>query len=186
MPTRRSVLIAGLAAAVASPAAARARLGEDGLYHFDWYLESFLDIADDIAAASAAGKRFVILWGLKGCPACRRLHEVHLADSQTEAFIRANFEVLHLNILGQRPVTDVDGTKLGEKAFAARYGILGTPSLQFFPETAEGLAAKAPAEREVLRIPGLPEPAAFLQMFKFVREKAYERGDFAQWAAGRS
>lgn len=161
---------------------ARARLGEDGLYHFDWYLESFLDIAEDIASASAAGKRYAILWGLKGCPACRRLHEVHLADQQTQSYIRANFEILHLNILGQRLVTDVDGTKLGEKAFAARYGIQGTPSLQFFPETAEGLAARAPASREVARIPGLPEPGEFLALFRFVREKGYEHGSFAEWA----
>lgn len=187
MPTRRSILLAGLAASLASPASlsgaeTRARLGEDGLYHFDWYLESFLDIAEDIATAQATGKRFAILWGLKGCPACRRLHEIHLADQQTQSYIRANFEILHLNILGQRTVTDLDGSKLGEKAFAARYGIIGTPSLQFFPETADGLAARKPAEREVLRMPGLPDPADFLAMFRFVRENGYLSGTFADWA----
>jgi thioredoxin-related protein len=183
MPTRRVVLFTGLAAALAQPAlAARARLGEDGLYHFDWYLESFLDLADDIAAAKASGKRFAILWGLKGCPACRRLHEVHLAEERTQAYIRENFEILHLNILGQRIVTDLDGTKLGEKAFAARYGVQGTPSLQFFPETVDGLSALPPAQREVARMPGLPEPAEFLATFKFVRGKGYEKGTFADWA----
>ena len=121
MLSRRAILAAGLATGLPGAASARATLGEDGLYKLDWYLESFLDLGEDLAAATAAGKRFAILWGLKGCPACRRMHEVHLADPQTERYIRENFEILHLNILGQRPVTDFDGAKLGEKAFAARY-----------------------------------------------------------------
>ncbi len=37
MPTRRHVLAAGLAS-LATPALARATLGDDGLYHLDWYL----------------------------------------------------------------------------------------------------------------------------------------------------
>jgi thioredoxin-related protein len=170
------IIAAGLAAVMPGAAAARATLGEDGLYKLDWYLESFLDLGEDLAAATAVGKRFVILWGLKGCPACRRMHEVHLADPKTEAYIRENFEILHLNILGQRPVTDFDGSKLGEKAFAARYAIEGTPSIQFFPETADGLSSRAPAAREVARMPGLPDPAAFLAMFRAVREKRYQSG----------
>lgn len=176
MLTRRRMLAAGLAAVVPLTASARARLGDDGLYTLDWYLESFLDLPEDLAAATAAGKRFAILWGLKGCPACRRMHEVHLADPQTERYIRENFEILHLNILGQRPVTDFDGTKLGEKAFAARYGIEGTPSIQFFPETAEGLASKTPTAREVARMPGLLDPAAFLALFRSVRQKRSDSG----------
>ncbi|OYW99651.1 MAG: thioredoxin, partial [Bosea sp. 32-68-6] len=97
MQTRRTILAAGLCVAIPGAASARATLGEDGLYKLDWYLESFLDLADDLAAATAAGKRFAILWGLKGCPACRRMHEVHLADAATERYIRENFEILHLN-----------------------------------------------------------------------------------------
>lgn len=185
MLTRRTILAAGLTTVLPGAASARATLGEDGLYKLDWYLESFLDLGEDLAAATAGGKRFAILWGLKGCPACRRMHEVHLADPQTERYIRENFEILHLNILGQRPVTDVDGTRLGEKAFAARYAIEGTPSIQFFPETTEGLASKAPAAREVARMPGLPDPREFLAWFRFVREKGYERGAFADWPGDR-
>lgn len=181
MLTRRSILAAGLAAGLTGRAQARATLGEDGLYKLDWYLESFLDLNEDLAGATAAGKRLAVLWGLKGCPACRRMHEVHLADPKTEAYIRENFEILHLNILGQRPVTDFDGTRLGEKAFAARYAIAGTPSIQFFPEAADGLAARAPSAREVARMAGLPDPAAFIAMFRFVRDKGYEREAFADW-----
>jgi thioredoxin-related protein len=195
MSTRRSLLAGGLAGGLAAgfagglagvasnaPALARAALGEDGLYHLDWYLESFLDLAEDLAAATAKGKRFAILWGLKGCPACRRMHMVHLAEPRIESYLRSHFEILHLNILGARPVTDFDGTQAGEKALAARYGVNGTPAIQFFPETLEGLPSKPPAGREVMRMPGLPEPEEFLAVFRYVREKGYERGSFADWA----
>ena len=169
MITRRSLLANTLVAMAAAPALAKARLGDDGLYQEDWYLESFLDLAEDLANASQNGKRFVILWGLRNCPACRRMHEVHLADPAIESYIRDNFAVLHLNILGAREVTDFDGSKLTEKALAKHYGIEGTPAIQFFPASANGLAAKAPKEREVARMASLPEPPAFIAQFRAVR-----------------
>lgn len=182
--TRRTV-IAGLGASAllgtAGPARAAAKLGEDGLYHMDWYLESFLEIADDLTTATKNSRRFAILWGLRGCPACKRMHLEHLSQATIEDYIRGNFDVLHLNILGSREVTDFDGTRLSEKAFADRYGIRGTPTVQFFPEQAADLASRKPAEREVARLPGLPEPREFLAMFRFVREKAYERARFEDY-----
>jgi thioredoxin-related protein len=184
MLTRRSLLAsagAGVIAAHVSSARAAAKLGEDGLYHLDWYLESFLDLAEDLTTASAKGKRFAIMWGLKGCPACKRMHLVHLADPKIEAYIRDNFEILHLNHIGARIVTDFDGRKLGEKALAASYGIQFTPSIQFFPEDAASVSRAAGKAREVARMPGLLDPPEFLGMFRYVREKAYETTPFADW-----
>lgn len=168
MITRRS-LLASTVVALSAPALAKAKLGEDGLYQEDWYLESFLDLAEDLTNASQAGKRFAILWGLRNCPACRRMHEVHLADPAIEGYIRDNFAVLHLNILGAREIADFGGGKLSEKALAKHYGIEGTPAIQFFPTSAAGLAAKPPREREVARMASLPEPQAFIAQFRTVR-----------------
>ena len=70
--TRRHALAAigiGITALRSAPASAKATLGDDGLYQMDWYLESFLDLGEDLAGATAKGKRFAIMWGLKGCPA---------------------------------------------------------------------------------------------------------------------
>jgi thioredoxin-related protein len=169
MMTRRGLLASAMMAVAAAPALAKARLGEDGLYHEDWYLESFLDLAEDLGNAGQGGKRFAILWGLRNCPPCRRMHEVHLADPAIEAYIRDNFALLHLNLLGAREVTDFDGSKLTEKALAKRYGIEGTPAIQFFPTSVTGLAAKAPQDREVARMASLPEPQAFIAQFRAVK-----------------
>jgi len=184
MLTRRRALAAlgaGALALRAAPSFAQATLGDDGIYHMDWYLESFLDLNEDLAGATAKGKRFAVLWGLKGCPACKRMHEVHMLDPKIETYIRDNFEILHLNHIGSREVTDFDGRKRSEKAFGEAYGIRFTPTVQFFPETADGLAAKSGQAREVARMPGLLEPAEFLAMFRYVREKGYETATFPDW-----
>jgi thioredoxin-related protein len=182
--TRRNV-VAGLGLGVigfrASPARAAAKLGDDGLYQMDWYLESFLDLSEDLAGAASKGKRFAIMWGLKGCPACKRMHEVHLMDPKIESYVRDNFEVLHLNHIGSRAVTDFNGRKLTEKALGEAYGIRFTPTIQFFPETGDGLAGKSGQAREVARMPGLLEPAEFLAMFRYVRDKGYEKLPFPDW-----
>ena len=41
--------------------------------------------------------------------------------------------------------------------------------------------ARSGKAREVARMPGLLDPAEFLGMFRYVREKAYETTPFADW-----
>lgn len=180
---RNALAVLGLGALGlrAAPAAAAARLGDDGLYQMDWYLESFLDLSEDLAGATEKGKRFAIMWGLKGCPSCKKMHEVHLADPKIESYIRDNFEILHLNHIGSRTVTDFDGRKLSEKALGEAYGIRFTPTIQFFPEKPAGLSALRGQAREVVRMPGLLEPQEFLAMFRYVREKGYDTLSFPDW-----
>jgi|ERR1043166_4733235 thioredoxin-related protein len=190
MVTRRRLLTgaAGLAALSAvRPARADAILADDGLYRQPWFLESFLELADDLGGAIKAGKRFVILWELRGCPYCRETHLVNFARPDIEEYVKTNFDVLQLNIVGSRKVKDFDGTEVAEKALAAKYGIRFTPTFQFFPDTGAGLAEKAPERREVARAPGYLRPDDFLALFRFVREKAYETQSFRDYVrAARS
>jgi thioredoxin-related protein len=165
----------------AGPALAKAKLGDDGLYQMDWYLESFLDLSEDLAGATGKDKRFAIMWGLKGCPSCKKMHEIHLVDPKIESYLRDNFEILHLNHIGSRAVTDFDGLKLSEKALGEAYGIRFTPTIQFFPEKTDGLAALSRQAREVARMPGLLEPPEFLAMFRYVRERGYDTLSFPDW-----
>lgn len=184
--TRRAFVAAGLAAPFAA-APALAVQTEDGRFHEPWFVETFLDLAEDVAEATAHGRRFAIVWEQRGCPFCRDMHTGHFADPAIVDYLRGHFDILQLDLHGAREVTDFDGTKLTEKAFAARYGIRLTPTVQFFPESPAGLATKAPTAREVARMPGLLPPRDFLAIFRFVREKAYERmsfPDFAKASAG--
>ncbi len=155
--------------------ASELKLNDDGLYTKPWFLESLLDLSDDLKEASDKNKRLVVMWELKGCPYCKKIHEINLADPAIESFIKDRFEVLQLNIIGAREVTDFDGQRLPEKQFAQKYGVRFTPTFQFFPEKADGLAQKKPADREVARWQGYMEPKPFTAMFRFVADKAYEK-----------
>lgn len=185
-PTRRGflafasavALAAGRGSAVADPA-----LGEDGLYHEPWFLQSFLDLREDLDNAAASGKRLAVMWELRGCPYCRETHLVNFADTDITNYIRDNFEVLQLNLIGSRKVTDVDGQELSEKDLAQKYRIRFTPTFQFFPPSSAGIEANEPLAREVARAPGYLKPPHFLAMFRFVRERAYERGSFRDFLA---
>ncbi|MBR0781149.1 SoxW family protein [Bradyrhizobium iriomotense] len=185
-PTRRGFLALASAAAFAASraeVAAEPALGDDGLYHESWFLQSFLDLREDLDGAAASGKRLAIMWELRGCPYCRETHLVNFADSDITTYIRDNFEVLQLNLIGSRKVTDLDGQELSEKDLAQKYGIRFTPTFQFFPPSSSGVGAKEPMAREVARAPGYLKPPHFLAMFRFVRERAYERGTFRDFLA---
>ncbi len=88
------------------------------------------------------------MWELRGCPYCRETHLVNLADSGINNYIRDNFEVLQLKLVGSRVVTDFDRQELSEKDLAQKYGIRFTPTFQFFPPSSSGIEAKAAMARE--------------------------------------
>ena len=179
--TRRNLLL-GLSGfgliGISGARAAEPIQTDDGFYRQPWFLESFLDLSDDLEGAAKDGKRFVIMWELKGCPYCKETHLVNFARADISDYIRANFDVLQLNIIGSRKVTDFDGSELTEKALALKYGVRFTPTLQFFPERAALLKNIPPTKREVTRAPGYFRPDDFLAMFRYVREKAYESKSF--------
>ena len=120
------------------------------------------------------------MWELRGCPYCKETHLVNFAKPEIADYIKARFEILQLNIIGSREVTDFDGEKLTEKKFAQKYGVRGVPVFQFFPDSAAGLRRKPPREREVARGQGYIEPQPFLDMFRFVADRAYEKGEVLQ------
>jgi thioredoxin-related protein len=92
--------------------------------------------------------------------------------------------MIELDFHGSRVVTDFDGEKLGERQLAAKYGVRGTPTIQFFPDL-DDLGRKTPREREVNRILGYLAPGDFLRMFAFVAERAYERGSLRDYLRRR-
>jgi thioredoxin-related protein len=187
-PTRRNLVTAGMALA-ASLAAPRLRaepvLTDDGLYRQPWFIESFLELADDLQTAGKSGKRFAVMWELRGCPYCKETHLVNFARPDIEDYVKTNFDILQLNIVGARKVMDFDGKEISEKALAAKYGVRFTPTIQFFPETAEGLSGLSPEKREVARAAGYLRPDDFVAMFRYVREKEYERTSFRDYVRAK-
>lgn len=169
----RRTLLGGLAACLPwfGKAAAQADAGE--LLDEPWLLRSFLDLREDFANAAKAGRNFVIVWEMRGCPYCKLLHG-SFKEPRISAYIQANFDVLQLDLLGSREVTDFDGEKIPEKLLARKYGIRSTPALQFFS------ASLVHIPQEIGRV-GYIKADDFYMMLRFVRERGYEKGPFDEW-----
>jgi thioredoxin-related protein len=185
MLSRRSFLL-GSAVGAAAIAGARSGWGQailtdDGLYRQPWFLDSLLELADDLDDASGKGRRFAILWELRGCSYCKDTHLVNFARPDIADFVKERFDILQLNIIGAREITDLDGQKLTEKRLAEKYGVRFTPTFQFFPPHSAGLGERKPREREVARAQGYLVPDQFVAMFRFVSERAYENGSLGDY-----
>jgi thioredoxin-related protein len=160
-------------------------LGDDGIHYKDWFLVSFLELAEDFEEAKAEGKRFVILWESSNCPYCRDLHQINLAIPEATNYIKERFAILQLNIFGSREVVDFDGERLTERQLARKYQVNFTPTMQFFPETFEEMEGKVGMAREVMRMPGYFRPFHFAAIHEFVHDKRYEDTDFQAYLLER-
>jgi len=126
-----------------------------------WFLESFLDIREDIADAGKAGKHLMILFTQDGCPYCNALVERNFAQKDIEELVRGKFEVVAMNIVGDREVTDVDGKRYTEKTFASKLNVQFTPTLLFFNSKNE----------IILRLNGYLPPEQFKVALDYIVEK---------------
>lgn len=167
------------------PTLPMAEVGEDGLHVEQWFHKSFLDLKEDLADANAEGKRLVIIWEQRGCPYCKSLHEVNLRIPSIAKKMQTDFYVLQLNLWGDREVTDFDGQVLKEKELAEKWGVMFTPTLQFFPETAAEVEGKSGKAAEVVRIPGYFKPFHFYFLLHYAKTKGYEQErNFQRWLGG--
>ncbi len=178
MPTRRFFL--ALAAILfAAPAVAEARLGDDGLHKQDWFLDSFLEMSDDLAEAAAEGKFLMVLVEQAGCPYCAALHNENFAKSEIVDYLTAHFVVIQLDLWGSREVIDFDGEALEERALAMKWGVNFTPTTLVF-----ALEDGPPAnffEAEVFRMPGLLKPFHYLSSLEYLVSGAYHEQPFQRF-----
>jgi thioredoxin-related protein len=163
--------LCGLALFTALPAmAAAAEVGGDGLHIQPWFMQTFLDLADDKAETEEAGKHFAVIFEQRGCPYCREMHEVNFARDDITGYVTSHFGILQLNLWGSREVTDFDGETLEERDLARKWGVNFTPTTVFFSKGGDPASAR---EAEVLRMPGYFKPFHFISMYEFVAEERY-------------
>jgi thioredoxin-related protein len=187
MLTRRSLLALGGLVGVALPAGHPEAetlapvMTDDGLFTQSWFLQSFLDLSEDLEEAAGQGKGFAVIWEQRGCPYCRETHLVNFAQPEIQSFVRENFEILQLNMSGSREVTDFDGEALEERELARKNGVAFSPTIQFFPRNPAEAAGKPGRAAEVARMPGYLLPPHFFAMFRFIEDEAYRRMSFRQY-----
>lgn len=165
--------------AIAAGAPAAGAVLKDGLvnpgYHDKpaWFKESFLDIREDVAEARDAGRRLLLYFYQDGCPYCAKLLNDNFGNRAISQKTRSAFDVIAINMWGDREVTDMAGTATTEKAFASALEVQYTPTLLFLDETGA----------VVLRVNGYFAPHKFDVALDFVAGRHEKQGDFRAYYA---
>ena len=126
----------------------------------EWFKVSFLDLYEDIAEAAEDNKRVMIYFFQDGCPYCKKLLEDNFGQRDITDKTRKHFDVITLNIWGDREVTIGDKV-MTEKEFAAALKVQFTPTLIFFDEN----------NKAVYRANGYYPPEKFDVVLDYVGQK---------------
>ena len=131
----------------------------------DWFKLSFLELREDVEELKKNGKKgLIVYFGRKDCPYCKTHLEKNWGEKGIVIYTQKNFDVVAIDVLGRRPVTDVNGvTYSSEKEYAATVKANFTPSLLFYD-----LQGK-----EVLRLSGYHPPYQFKATLEYVADSHY-------------
>ncbi len=173
-------VVTGIAAPDVAADLIKPTRSDDGLYHHEWFKESFLDLKEDLQEADEAGKRLVIIFEQVGCIYCEKMQSEVLAQRSINEYVRKNFDVVQMNLWGSRSVTDFDGMVMPEKAVAKRWGVIFTPTIIFIPELAALSGGKPGHEIKVASMPGAFGGPTFKAMFEWVKAKGYAGNEHFQ------
>jgi thioredoxin-related protein len=140
----------------------------------DWFKLSFLDLPEDIEEARAAGKAgLIVYFGQKYCAYCRQFLEKDLNREDIQAYMRQHFDVIGIDIHGQRQVVDPSGNDFDEAGYAVQENTNFTPSVIFFD--VEG--------HEVLRLRGYYPPYRFRAALEYVADRHYRNERYREFLA---
>jgi len=140
-----------------------------------WFKESFLEVGTDVVEAGEEGRRVILFFHQDNCPYCNALVERNLSQKHIEEKMRRHFDVVALNLRGDREVVSIDGTSYSEKDFARALNVQFTPTLLFLDENGS----------LVLRLNGYVPPPEFEAALDYVSARM-ESGNvgFREYAAG--
>lgn len=140
----------------------------------NWFKLSFLEISDEIKEAKERKKKgLIIYFGQKFCPYCKAHITNNWGQDDIVKYTQKNFDVIAINVKGQRPVIDTDGKTYTEKSFSALKKTNFTPSLIFY--NTQG--------KEVLRLRGYRPPYQFRAALEYVADAHYKKETFRNYMA---
>jgi len=137
----------------------------------DWFKESFLDFAEDVAEAAANNKRVMIYFHQPGCPYCAKLVNENFTDPEIKKFTQDHFESISINMWGDKEVVSIGNKTFTEKEFALALKVQYTPTILFLNE--QGKTA--------LRLNGYYPPKKFRNALKFIGEHKEKEQTFRQF-----
>jgi len=163
------------AAEPAAPAKMGAYYGARTTEYPAWFKDSFLHLKEDVEEARKNGKRVILMFTQDGCPYCSALVERNLSQREIEATMKQKFDVIAVNLWGDKELVGLDGRTYTEKSYSAAQKIQFTPSLVFFDETGKTL----------LRLNGYVPPARLQAALDWVGGRHENTIAFRDFVAAR-
>lgn len=170
-----SLLPASLHAATTGTVKMGTYYGAQATEYPAWFKDSFLNLKEDISEAHKHNKRVLLMFTQDNCPYCSALVERNLSQREIETTLKTKFDVIAINIWGDREVTALDGKTYTEKTFAHSLKIQFTPSLLFFDE----------AGQVILRLNGYVPPARMQAALDWVGGHHEKTQAFRDFVAAR-
>ncbi|MCG8428552.1 MAG: thioredoxin fold domain-containing protein [Chromatiales bacterium] len=143
--------------------------------HPSWFKESFLDIAEDVEEAADSDKHVILFMHLNGCPYCYKMADENFANAPYTDFIKENFDVIAVNIKGDREIAFDENTTVSEKELAGLLKVRYTPTIIFLNKE----------NKTVARVNGYRSVEAFKHMLDYVKEQAYTDTTLANFIEAR-
>ena len=141
----------------------------------DWFKLSFLELSNDVVDLKENNKRgLIVYFGQKDCAYCKAHLEHNWQDPFIVAYTRKHFDVVAIDVRGDRPVADINGKVYRtEKAFSIANKTNFTPTLVFYD--AEG--------NETLRLSGYHPPYQFVAALEFIADNHYKTDNLKNYLA---
>lgn len=124
-----------------------------------WFKESFLDLREDVEEAKENNKRVLLYFYQDGCPYCSKLLQDNFGQKKLADKTKMYFDVIAINMWGDKEVVDLQGTVTTEKKFAEKMKVMYTPTLLFLTEQG----------KRALRVNGYYAPNKFETALDYVR-----------------
>ncbi|MHB1215534.1 MAG: thioredoxin family protein [Thiobacillus sp.] len=147
----------------------------DPLNHF--FQPKFGDFQADLQEARKQGKQGIFLFfEMDACPFCERMKTTILNQSDVQDAYREKFLVYSIDVNGDTEMTDFQGKRMTEKAFAFAHRVRATPTLLFFDLDGKLVARHTgPTKNQ----------AEFLLLGQYVAEGAYATQPFIKYKQGK-
>ncbi len=180
-------ILAAFATVLSVQFASAAEVGDDGLHIQPFFADTFLELGEDLAEATAEGKDLMVIWEQYGCPYCAEMHAVNFAREDIPAYIEEHFMVIQLNMWGSREVTDFDGEAMEERDLARRWFVNFTPTTLYFAMDDPDNPPKDMREALAFMLPGYFKPFHHLSSLEYVATDGYkEQPNFQRWLQAKA
>ena len=137
----------------------------------EWFKDSFLDIAEDVEEAKDENKHLMLYMHLTGCPYCYKMVEEGFKNNTNTQIIKDNFDVVAINIRGNKEVALSEDLTMTEEEVRNHYKVNFTPTIVFLDQN----------NKLVYKVNGYRSVENFKHILNFVKTRAYQNTTLAEF-----